>query len=142
PAEQRQRDEMLAARRVLAAVVKENDRLAAQLAQQRGELDSQMGHKAVLIGWSATGAAADFVPTPLHARCPGVVVHGAVFNAVMTNHFWRRMPGWVLILITLVLGLLTAGTAVSFSAPRGLACALMLLIGYLLINGLLLFGYF
>ena len=60
--------------------------------------------KAVFVGWTATGVAADFVPTSLHAKCPGVVVHGAIFNGIMTGELWRTLPDWVTYVVTGVLG--------------------------------------
>ena len=126
----------------LTAVLPQLSQLRQDLKDQRAELARDFGGKAVLFGWTATGAAADLVPTPLHDRCPGVVVHGAVFNAVMTGHFWRRPPGWILYLITFSCGLFTAAIAAGFSALRGLLCTLLLLCAYLLVNGLLLFGHF
>jgi class 3 adenylate cyclase/CHASE2 domain-containing sensor protein len=132
----------LAAHRQLREALPQSRQLVQQLADQRAELARDFAGKSVLIGWTATGAAADFVPTPLHDHCPGVVVHGAVFNAVMTNQFWHRTPGWVVGVMTLIFGLLTALTAVHFSALRGLLFTVLLLIVYLFLNGLMLFGYF
>ena len=142
PDEKLMNDEMLGAKRALTLLLKESDSLARQLAGQRAELAKEFGGKAVLIGWTATGAAADFVPTPLHDKCPGVVVHGAVFNAVMTNQFWHRTPAWVVGVITVAFGMLTAMAAVGFSALRGLVFVLLLLGGYLMLISLLFFGYF
>lgn len=142
PVEKLQYDEMLAAKPVLSLILRESGELAKQLSDQRAELAKDFSGKAVLIGWTATGAAADFVPTPLHDKCPGVVVHGAVFNAVMTNQFWHRTPGWVVGLVTIAFGLLTAMAAVGFTAMRGLLFSILLLISYLLTISLLLFGYF
>jgi class 3 adenylate cyclase/CHASE2 domain-containing sensor protein len=138
--ERRQRDEMRAALGALNLLLPEAAGLEREIDQQQRELDQQLAGKAVILGWTATGAAADFVPTPLHAKCPGVVVHGAVFNAIVTGHFWRRVPAWLVYGATLVLGLLTAYLAVNLSAPLGLACSAAVLLAYLAINGLILFG--
>lgn len=132
----------LAAHRQLREALPQSRQLIQQIADQRAELARDFTGKSVLIGWTATGAAADFVPTPLHDHCPGVVVHGAVFNAVMTNQFWHRTPGWVVGIMTLIFGVLTALTAVHFSALRGLLFTVLLLIVYLLLNGLVMFGLF
>jgi len=95
----------------------------------------------VLVGWTATGVAADFLPTSLHPRCPGVVLHGVVFNQVMTGEVWRTLPQWVTLLVTLAVGGL-ATLAVSFLSPaRALLAAVVLLASYLLVNGYLLFDY-
>jgi class 3 adenylate cyclase/CHASE2 domain-containing sensor protein len=142
PEEAEQYEQLKEARRSLKMTVDETQALVRDIGQERTELAELLGGKAVLIGWTATGAAADFVPTPLHAKCPGVVVHGAVFNAIVTNHFWRQVPTWVIYAITLLLGLLTAFLAVNLSAPMGLLSSAALLLGYLALNGLLLFGKF
>jgi class 3 adenylate cyclase/CHASE2 domain-containing sensor protein len=144
PTDQRDDDtiKFLAAVSQLREVAGQSRKLEQDVAEQRARLAREFGGKAVIIGWTAVGAAADFVPTPLHAKCPGVVVHGAVFNAIVTNHFWRRVPMWVVYGITLLLGLLTAFLAVNLSAPVGLLSSAALLLGYLALNGLVLFGKF
>jgi class 3 adenylate cyclase/CHASE2 domain-containing sensor protein len=142
PDEAAQYAQLKEAHRSLTLTVDQTQALVREIDQERGELAKLLGGKAVLIGWTATGAAADFVPTPLHAKCPGVVVHGAVFNAIVTKHFWRRVPTWVVYGITLILGLVTAFLAVNLSAPVGLLSSAALLFGYLALNGLVLFGRF
>ena len=97
--------------------------------------------KAVIIGWTATAAAADFVPTSLHGKCPGAVVHGVIFNAIMTGQFWWRAPLWVSILITLLIGLLTTAIVASLPPLRGAICTALVGVGYLAINGIVLFDY-
>lgn len=115
--------------------------LKAQLQQERTRLRNQVRDRSVLIGWTATGAAADFVPTSLHAKCPGPVVHGAIFNAVMTGEVWWRASGWTTFAITLALGLAVTA-AVALLAP-GLATLVSFLLGagYLLVNSIVLFDY-
>ena len=137
-----ERDMILDAQYALRLTVGETQSLRQQVAAQRAELADNFGGKAILIGWTASSVAADFVPTPLHDRCPGVVVHGAVFNAVMTSHFWRQAPFWVGIGITVCFGIITAGMSVGLSAGRALISALFMLAAYVLLNGLVVFGYF
>jgi len=97
--------------------------------------------RSVLVGWTATAALADFVPTPMHSRCPGVVVHGAIFNSIMTGEFWWPAPNWVTPAIILALGILTT-LAVSFLSPfAAAACSLVMGFAYLIVNGILLFDY-
>ena len=127
---------------LLRSAIVESNALGRQLLSLRLKLMQELGNRAVLIGWTATGAAADFVPTSLYSRCPGVVVHGAIFNAIMTNHFWRQMPGWVTPAITLMLGILTATAAACLTPMRAMFAAAVLLFGYLGANGILLFDRF
>jgi class 3 adenylate cyclase/CHASE2 domain-containing sensor protein len=132
----------LAAHRQLIEALPQTQKLLDELTSQRAELLHELNGNAVLVGWTATGAAADFVRTPLHDHCPGVVVHGAVFNAIMTRHFWSPAPPWILLAITFILGMLTALAAVGLPAIGGFICAICLLLGYVLLNGFVLFGQF
>lgn len=103
-------------------------------------LKSQFNGKAVLIGSIASGAA-DFVTTPLHAQCPGAIVHGAVFNAIMTNFVWHDAPNWLNIAATLAVGF-AATIAVAWLSPLAAAGAMVLLVvGYLGVNGYVVFDY-
>jgi class 3 adenylate cyclase/CHASE2 domain-containing sensor protein len=131
----------LSAYLALKRVVDTDGALRQQLEGQRQALQGLVGGKAVLIGWVASAAVADFVRTPLHDKCPGVVVHGAVFNGLMTGELWRRAPVWVAAVITLVLGMMTAFITGYFSAVRALAIALVLAAAYALLNGIVLFDY-
>src|SRR5207249_2660650 len=82
--------------------------LVSELNGFRASLATQLKDKAVIIGWTATGAIADFVPTSLSEKCPGPVVHGVIFNGIMTGELWRRSPWWVTALISIGIGMLTA----------------------------------
>lgn len=129
-----------AAKSALEAAGTQNPALLEQLQKLRADLRAAVQGKGVLIGWTATGRA-DFVTTPLHARCPGVVVHGVIANAVLTGEWWRTAPLWLGPLLTLLLGLGTALTVARFSPHIGLAVAMLSAISYLLMNGLLLFDW-
>jgi class 3 adenylate cyclase/CHASE2 domain-containing sensor protein len=144
PAEKQDDDtrKFLAAHQQLTVVLPQSRALLQELTTQRSELFKVIRGNAVLVGWTATGLAADFVRTPLHDHCPGVVVHGAVFNAIVTRHFWRPTPRWVILGSTLTLGILTALAAVGLPAIGGFVAAIALLAGYLLINGVVFFDYF
>lgn len=114
-------------------------RQAADLEARRAALRGRVQGRAVIVGLVATGAIVDVVPTPLHMRCPGAVVHGAIFDAVMTGESWRRAPRWVGPALVVLLGLL--GTvAVGSLAPLGATVmALVLGIAWWLLNAVLLF---
>ena len=141
PAGDPKRAEAEAAVATLRAIREANPRLDAELKAHRRRLRGVFDGKAALVGWTATGVIADFLPTSLHPRCPGVVLHGVVFNQVMTGEVWRTMPQWVTLLVTLAVGVL-ATLAVSFLPPwKAAASAALLLAAYLLVNGYLLFDY-
>jgi class 3 adenylate cyclase/CHASE2 domain-containing sensor protein len=119
----------------------ENPRLGEQLITQRAMLRQHVHDKGVLIGWAATANVADMVPTSLHPKCPGAVIHGTIFNAIMTGRSWTRVSPWVNGGLTVFFGLLTALVASRTSPTRACAYALLIAVFYTVINGLLLFDY-
>jgi CHASE2 domain-containing sensor protein len=134
------RDELLAAQRALLQAQVQNKELRTQLDTTRKELAEAIKDKGVLIGWTATGAT-DRVTTSIHPYCPGVVVHGVIANAVITGNWWRTAPAWIAPMFTIALGLLTAA-AVGFHTPfKAAMAAAILFIGYLLLNGVVIFDY-
>ena len=126
----------------LPSIRRENEKLKQELADIRADLKKHLDGKAVLVGYTAVGAIADFVPTPLHARCPGVVAHGAIFNSIMINDVWRRTSHWVSVSFTVAMGLLTTFFISRLATWKALTATILLLIGYSLLNGLVLFDYF
>jgi len=138
--EQRNLDVLKNARTTLQENPSRNEELHQQVNRSRAELAERLRGRAVLIGWIATGSA-DVVPTSLHARCPGVVVHGAIFNAVMTDNYWRSAPYWVTLLTTLGIGLLTTLAVGLLTPSRAIIAAMLLTAGYLAMNGFALFDY-
>lgn len=140
-AEESHQLEILVASRQALINAKEQDlRMVKDLKAMRRELADRIEARGVLIGWTATGAV-DLVTTSLHPRCPGVIVHGAIANAVITNTWWYRSSYWSTALLIITLGMITAMIAGRDSPTRGTIFALLLAIGYLLLNGLLLFDY-
>lgn len=113
--------------------------LKRDVAKRRDELRALFNGKAVLIGYIAVGAIADFVPTSLHPRCPGVVVHGIIFNSIMTGKFWHPASRGVTLLITLALGLIATAIVAMLSPWKALAASTTLALGYLVFNGIYLF---
>jgi class 3 adenylate cyclase/CHASE2 domain-containing sensor protein len=125
----------------LQTILVENRALRDQRDGERAELRIELEGKAVLIGWTATGTAADFVPTSLHAKCPGVIVHGVVFNAILTGEAWSRAAPWVTPAVTIIVGLLTVTLMVTFSPGGAAAAAISLMLAYFVFNGVFLFDY-
>ena len=121
---------LAAAGPAMSHAVQENPRLAAQLLQLREKLREIVHGKAVLIGWAATSQVADTVPTPLHSKCPGVVIHGTIFNAIMTGRFLTRTPVWMDLLITTLFGVLTTVLASRLPPTRAFLCALTVALLY------------
>ncbi|HET6252201.1 MAG TPA: CHASE2 domain-containing protein [Tepidisphaeraceae bacterium] len=141
PVERENDRKMMAQGPALRHVLAENPKLQAQLAVQRQFLKQRLHGRAILIGWTSTASTFDEVPTPLYQRCPGVVVHGTIFNAIMTRFSWRLVPWWVNATLIIVMGLLTTLIATRTLPYRALLAALLLLGAYLPINGILIFDY-
>jgi CHASE2 domain-containing sensor protein len=119
--------------------VHQNHELHNQIQDQRKILATQVGGKGVLVGFIANGLE-DRVTTSLHIQCPGVVVHGVIANAVLTNRWWRVAPPGVTILLTLFFGLATTAAQGRYSAERANFLSFLLLFCYWVLNGLVLFG--
>lgn len=142
PDEKVQSETLRNADRALRNFVAEGPGLQAQLTGQRNELQRRLKDKGVLIGWAATAMVADIKPTPIHAECPGVVVHGMIVNAILTGDTWWRAPAWIGTLVTIVLGLVTTVVVGRLTPPVAAVVAVAVLIpGYLVLNGLLIFDY-
>lgn len=124
----------------LTITVAKNRGLHDQVAHQRQWLQTQLAGKGVLIGFTATGFQ-DQVSTSLHLHCPGVVVHGVIVNAVLTNHWWKMAPDWVTILITIFLGMSAAAIQGRFQPLRAGFFIVAIFLGYMLVNGYILFDW-
>ena len=64
----------------------------AEIADLLTRLRRRVAAKTAIIGSTATGAA-DFVPTPLHPRTPGIVVHSNIFNPIINAAFVTGCSG-------------------------------------------------
>ncbi len=81
-----------------------NERIAADLAQRRAALATQLQGQVCLIGYTATSLA-DMAPLPTDKRAPGVSAHANLINALLVD----RSLGWtgpaVNVVLTLLCGL-------------------------------------
>jgi class 3 adenylate cyclase/CHASE2 domain-containing sensor protein len=127
---------LLDARQALQRIITENSRIAADAV----DMKQTLAGKSILIGSVATSAF-DFTTTPLHAQCPGVIVHGVIFNAIMQNRFLKQAPLIATAIVTGAIGIL-ATVAVTILTPwTALLVTLLLVGGYTAVNGFLIFGY-
>lgn len=92
----------------------EVDQGLRQIAMVRAELKRLLDGKLCFVGWVATGAKADFVSTSIDPRTPGVHLHVAVANAVLTGFQKVQGPAWLDTTLVLVIGL--AGTFIGVRA--------------------------
>ncbi len=109
-------------------------------AEGQATLKRMLNGKAVFIGWTATGVL-DFYPTSLHAKCPGVVIHGTVFNGIMTGRMWERMPDGVTALFTVLLGAAVTIFVAALTPLRAAISTISLAAAYYLFNGYIAFDY-
>jgi class 3 adenylate cyclase/CHASE2 domain-containing sensor protein len=115
---------------------------APRLQQEELNLRKKLGGKLVFIGWTATGANADFVPTALDARTPGVFVHVVAANMVLADHGRHVAPAWLGPLALVTLGLVATVVAASLSVAVSSVIVLVLVGGWLLLGGGLCFREF
>ena len=64
----------------------------------RASLRARVNGKLCLVGWVAVGSIADFVATSIDGRTPGMFLHAAVANEILTRHQKKLTPTWVSIL--------------------------------------------
>jgi len=129
--------EALDAWRRLATAIASGD---AEIAELESALRSHLDDRLVFVGWTATGSIADFVPTVAGPRTPGVVVHAAVANMLLTGHSYGYADGWSAIL-TLLLGLAVLLLVSSTTPWVGTAGSLLLIAGYVFAASILVFAW-
>jgi len=135
------RNALLRAFDAMELATQQNKQLVENLERGRKELKNLLAGKACLVGWVSTAAIADFVPTSVHHKCPGVVVHGAIFNAILTGHVLRVAPHWATLLISIFIGLLTTSFVARLTPTWSLFGALTIGVGYVALNGVILYDW-
>jgi class 3 adenylate cyclase/CHASE2 domain-containing sensor protein len=124
----------------LQLIAEQNDRLELQLSTLRKQLYEELHDNAVFFGGTATGLK-DLQPTSLFYQCPGIVIHGAIYNAIMTGKMWRVVhPSWG-VALTAALGILTLLLVTTLSPLHAFFGSIALALGYLAFNGYYLFAY-
>jgi class 3 adenylate cyclase/CHASE2 domain-containing sensor protein len=114
--------------------------LRNELQQREQELSAAVHNKSVLIGWVATGIG-DFNPTPLDAKCPGVVGHSTLVNGILTGSFSRPLPMWTTYFATVLVGLLSIVILIRVSQAAAFTSVAGMAIGYMLFDGYFLFHF-
>jgi class 3 adenylate cyclase len=118
----------------------ENEQKRRFIAAQQARLRSHVAGKVCFIG-STAAAAADFVPTPLGVRMPGVHVHGWIYETIATGRYVTAAPGWVSALVILACGLLTARVAATHPVPFTALASVALAVGYAALNAGVIFAF-
>lgn len=95
------------------------------------EVREMLEGRLVFVGWTATGALADFVKTPLGSKTPGVALHAVVADMALTGRATRVAPGWAAPVMALLLGLLAALAAQRLGPVASSLAALGMLVVYI-----------
>ncbi len=110
-----------------------------EIAAAEAELRRRVEGKLCFVGWSASGALADFVPTPLGDRTPGVVVHAAIADSMLTGRAKTLAPSWAAPALTFALAFVGALVVASLHTVASFSVFLLIACGY---AGLAGFGAF
>jgi len=111
---------------------KKQQQVLAEMSKLRKIVDGRI----CMIGSTATGAA-DFVPTPLHERTAGVVVHANILNTIVSGAFIRRAAPMVELLVILLAGAAITILASEFSVLHAAPVTALVALAYAGINALL-----
>ena len=111
----------------------------AALASGDKELRNILGGKLVFVGFTATGAMADVIPTIFGSRTPGVLVHIAMADMVLNKRALEFAPDWIGIVALIVLGLVSTLTAARFGAGIGACVVFFVLSAYVGMLGVVAF---
>lgn len=87
-----QREALCAFVHAMTTMLAEIDVRLEDIKTLRESVRRRVEGKLCLVGWTGTGAIADFVQTSIDARTPGVYVHGAMANSVFTQYA-RQVTG-------------------------------------------------
>ncbi|MFA5339613.1 MAG: CHASE2 domain-containing protein [Candidatus Omnitrophota bacterium] len=89
--------------------------------------------KIVIIGLTATGSE-DFWATPVSTLYPGVGIRASAINTILTRDFIKRVDGWKILLLLLIIGT-TIGITLPKRTPfEGLAFFAVLSAGILAVS--------
>lgn len=126
----------------LAALLVACESAPAEISKSRKNLHPIVEGKLVFIGWTGTGdAAADTVPTSIHPQTPGVYVHAAVANMMLTG-FMRQRVGWLFdLVVMLVIGVVSVLLAVRLPLGATPLALVVLVVGWFFVCGIGLWDY-
>ena len=100
-------------------------------------LSEQVDDNLIFIGWTATGAAADFINTAAGPRTPGVLVHATLADMVLQDRGLHLAPPWMGALVVLVLGILVALFVASLGPWWATSLSLLSILIYVGLAGIL-----
>ena len=118
-AERDTHDNMVDARKAIEESLRLSDEGIAAIAAVRHQLRQRLAGTICFVGWTATGSLADFVATSIDPRTPGVHVHAAVCNTVLTGFQRVHGPVFGQLLVIVALGLVGTWIGVRSSVVGG-----------------------
>ncbi len=110
-------------------LTKADDWRRSEIDRLKSRIAEKVAGRICLVGSTSTGAA-DFVPTPVEPRMPGVEVHAHILNTLITGAFVRRAPAWVNVLAVLLAGAAVALAGAKLPVFRAGPLAAGLLVAY------------
>ncbi len=131
-------------REVLRAVplaLREIDEGLINIAKVRADLKRMLDGKACFVGWTATGALADFVGTSIDPKTPGVHLHVAVASSVLMQFQRSPVPTWVDLSIIAILGVLGTLVGVRATVVAAPIICVVLIAGWFGFVGFALWDY-
>lgn len=113
-------------------ILEEIDYGLGAIERQRRVIRSLVSGRICLVGFASTAAPVDVVGTSIHSYTPGVYVHAAVANSLLTGMSRSRVPLWLDLLSVAVLGLLGTFVGARGTVITGpLAVALLIVLWFL-----------
>jgi class 3 adenylate cyclase len=119
----------------ITRLTKEVDAGLSRIAERRKTIREKVSGRICFVGWTATGSLADFVGTSVHPRTPGVLVHAAVANSLLTGLARDPGPGWLDALALLAMGLFGTWAGVRLGVLTGPLALVGAVMGWFLITG-------
>ncbi len=123
----------------LAEIKSSNAEILRRCRADERELRRRLEGKICIIGSTATGAA-DFVPTPVAERMPGVEVNTQIASTIESGRFVRRAGMMWDIPAIILIGVATAAVAAWSPTLWAAPASLILAAAYALFNAAVIFG--
>ncbi len=125
------RDMVVAVPRQIAEV----EAALPRIAERRKTIREKVSGRICFVGWTATGSLADFVGTSVHPRTPGVLVHAAVANSLLTGLARDPGPAWLDAVALVAMGLLGTWAGVRLNVLIGPLTLAGAVVGWFLVTG-------
>jgi class 3 adenylate cyclase/CHASE2 domain-containing sensor protein len=106
-----------------------------QIRERRARAAALLGGRICFVGFTYTAALADVVSTSIDPRTPGVCVHAAIANSLLTGLQRTSVPPWVDLAAVAALGLLGTFVGVRGTVITGPLFVVLLVVLWFLVAG-------